>query len=416
MKSRVVFTVVMCAVFALVLAAGNSFAAEKVSKVKVGVMFGLTGAASPVGPVQVQGARLAVKEINERGGVNLGGKKVPIEAVVKDDETKPDVAIRRYRELLQEDKVHGVVGSTFAPIAAAVNKEVKKSPTTYFAACVAPIAMFKKGELADTSFGILGDAYSIGYAGAAHIINKLGIKNIYFFAPAYAFGWDQHAGAKDAAAKYGATMDYIEAPVGTSDFSSYILKIADKKPAIVMMAHWGVDAINVLKQSNELGLNKKTKMWFNWMTQVFGGGVPPEALDGVYSLMWWNWNMEGFEDATVVKTTNDFVARFQKEYNVVPDPYAAVAYMSVKELVRGIEASQSVDPKAVAAAIMKSPKFESVKGPGIWRQDRHALFTYGAFVVQGKGAKDRKTKDDLVKVIGAYTGEDYLPPLKSLGY
>ncbi len=414
MKSRLVFAVL--AILVLALCANGAIAAEKVSKIKVGVMFGLTGAASPVGPVQVQGAKLAVKEINDKGGVNIGGKKVPIEAVVKDDETKPDVAIRRYRELVQEDKVHGVVGSTFAPIAAAVNKEVKKSPTTYFSACVAPIAMFKKGELADTSFGILGDAYSIGYAGAAYIINKLGIKNIYFFAPAYAFGWDQYAGAKDAVAKYGAKMDYIEAPVGTSDFSSYILKIADKKPEIVMMAHWGVDAINVLKQANELGLNKKTKMWFNWMTQVFGSGVPPEALDGVYSLMWWNWNMEGFQDATVVKATNDFVTRFQKEYNVVPDPYAAVAYMSVKELVRGIELAQSVDPKTVSAALSKNPKFDSVKGPGIWRQDHHALFTYGAFVVQGKGSKDRKTKDDLVKVIGAYTGEDYLPSLKSLGY
>jgi len=37
-------------------------------------------------------------------------------------------------------------------------------------------------------------------------------------------------------------------------------------------------------------------------------------------------------------------------------------------------------------------------------------------VVVGKGAKDRKTPKDLVKVIGAYTGEDYLPTLKSLGY
>jgi branched-chain amino acid transport system substrate-binding protein len=406
------------ALFALGSFSGAALGAEAVSQVKVGLMFGLTGAASPIGPVQLQGAKLAVKEINEKGGVNLGGKKVPLEIVVKDDETKADVAIRRYREMLQEDKVHGVVGATFAPIAAALNKEVQKAPTVYFATCVAPIAMFKKGELADATYGILGDNYSIGYAGAAYIINKLGLKNIYFFAPAYAFGWDQHAGAKDAAAKYGAKMEYIEAPVGTSDFSSYLLKIAEKKPDIVMMAQWGVDAINVLKQSNEMGLNKKSKIWFDWMTQVFGSGVPPEALEGVYSLMFWNWNLDGFEDATVVKATKDFVARYQKEYgaNEAPDPYAAVAYISVKELVGGIEAAQSTDPKAIATALAKSPQFDSVKGPGVYREDHHALFKYGAFVVMGKGAKDRKVKGDLVKVIGAYTGEDYLPSLKSLGY
>jgi branched-chain amino acid transport system substrate-binding protein len=45
------------------------------------------------------------------------------------------------------------------------------------------------------------------------------------------------------------------------------------------------------------------------------------------------------------------------------------------------------------------------------------LFKYGAYVVLGKGAKERKDKKwDLVKIIGAYTGEDYLPPLSSLGY
>lgn len=388
------------------------------SKIKVGLMFGLTGAASPVGPVQLKGAELAIKEINEKGGVNLKGKKIPIEAVVKDDETKPDVALRRFRELVVEDKVNGLVAGTFAPIAAAINKEVKKTPLVFFSACVAPISMFKKDELAPTTFGILGDAYSIGYAGAAYAITKLNVKHIYFFAPAYAFGWDQYSGAKEAAANYKATMDYIEAPVGTADFSSYILKIADKKPDVVMMAHWGVDAINVLKQANELGLQKKTKLWFNWMTQVFGSGVPPHALQNVYSLMFWNWNMEGFEDQMVVDATRAFVDRYRKVYGKeeCPDPYAAVSYISVKELVRGIELSQSLDANEIAAALMKNPRFESVKGPGIYRIDRHALFKYGAFVTLGKGENERKVKGDLVKVIGAYTGEDYLPSLKSLGY
>jgi len=416
MNGRRAVAVVLFVVFGFVMFSSAGFAAEQLSKIKVGLMFGMTGAASPIGPVQLQGAKLAVKEVNEKGGVNYGGKKIPLEAVIKDDETKPDVAIRRYRELVYEDKVNGLVGSTFAPIAAALNTEMKKTPMVYFAGCVSTLAMFKKDELAETTFGIHGDAYSIGYASAAYVVNKLGYKNIFFFAPAYAFGWDQYAGAKDAVARYGGKMDYIEAPVGTADFSSYILKIAEKKPDIVMMAHWGVDAINVLKQANELGLNKKAKIWFDWMTNVFGSGVPAEALDGVYSLMSWYWNMDGFDDATVVKATKEFDAKYRKEYNDVPDPYAAVAYIAVKELVRGIETSQSVDPKTVAAALMKNNKFDSMKGPGTWRVDRHPLFKYGAFVVVGKGAKERKSKEDLVKVIGAYTGEDYLPTLKSLGY
>jgi len=103
----------LAAAWMLLCPRGGSGGADKV---KVGFMFGMTGAASPIGPVQLDGAKLAVKEINAGGGVMLGGKKVPVEFVVRDDETKPDIAIRRFRELLTEEKVHLIVGQTFAPI------------------------------------------------------------------------------------------------------------------------------------------------------------------------------------------------------------------------------------------------------------------------------------------------------------
>ena len=105
----------------------SSAPAAPPEKVKMGLMFGLTGAASPIGPVQLDGAKLAVKEINAAGGVKFGAKKVPIELYIKDDESKPDIAIRRYREMVDENKVDVIVGQTFAPISAALNKEVKKS-------------------------------------------------------------------------------------------------------------------------------------------------------------------------------------------------------------------------------------------------------------------------------------------------
>jgi len=390
--------------------------AEAPAKIKVGLMFGLTGAASPIGPVQLEGAKLAIKEVNAAGGVKIGGKKVPVEFVVKDDETKPDVAIRRFRELTSEDKVDILVGQTFAPISAAINKEVKKTPIAYFPVNVVAITMFEKNEMAETTFAIHGAAYSIGYAGASYIADKMKLKNIVFFAPAYAFGRDQWAGAKAAFEKRGIKVEYLESPVGTSDYTSYLLKIAEMKPDIVMMAHWGVDAINVLKQTYETGLKKKTKIWFDWMTNVFGSGVPAEALEGVYSLMSWYYDMKGFEDAAIVKAAESFTKKFMDEYKYPPDPYAAMAYIGTKEAIRGIELAQSTNPSAIAKAIMGNPKFDSMKGPGTWRVDHEPLFKYGAFVVVGKGEKERKDKWDLVKIIGAYTGEDYLPSLKELGY
>lgn len=392
-------------------------AAEAPKEVKVGLMFGLTGAASPVGPVQLDGARLAIDEINAAGGLDWGKKKVKVDFVVKDDETKPDVAIRRFRELVNDEKVDVVVGQTFASITGALNKQVHKEPIAYFPVNVVALGLFDKNELAPSTFAVHGCAYSAGYASASYIINKLGLKKVAFFGPAYAFGTDQWRGAQDAFAKAGIKAEYLESPVGTSDFTSYLTKVAELKPEIVMLAHWGTDAINVLKQVNETGLNKKTKIWFNWMTNVFGSGVPPEALEGVYSLMSWYYDLSGFPDKEIVDQGAAFATKFQKVYGYPPDPYSAMAYIGTKEALRGLSLAQSNDPAAVSKAIMANPTFDSMKGKGVWRADHQPIFKYNAFVVVGKGAAERKDqKWDLVKVIDSYTGEDYLPPLGMLNY
>lgn len=395
----------------------GALAATAPKEVKVGLMFGLTGAASPVGPVQLDGAKLAIDEINAAGGIDWGGEKVKVDYVVKDDETKPDVAIRRFRELVNDEKVDVVVGQTFASITGALNKQVKKMPVAYFPVNVVALGMFEKQEMAPSTFAVHGCAYSAGYASASYIVNKLEKKKIVFFGPAYAFGKDQWHGAQDAFAKYGIKADYLESPVGTSDFTSYLTKIIEMKPDIVMLAHWGTDAINVLKQANETGLNKKTKIWFDWMTNVFGSGVPAEALEGVYSLMSWYHDLSGFADKEIVAQGAEFSAKFQKVYGYPPDPYSAMAYIGTKEALRGLAAAQSNDPAAVAKAVMANPTFESMKGKGTWRADHQPVFKYNAFVVVGKSAAERTDqKWDLVKVIDAYTGEDYLPALNMLGY
>ena len=87
------FLIVLIAAFGF---AGN-VSADDPKEIKIGLMFGLTGPASPIGPVQMKGAQMAIKEINDAGGVKYKGKTIPVVAVIKDDETKGDVAVRRFK-------------------------------------------------------------------------------------------------------------------------------------------------------------------------------------------------------------------------------------------------------------------------------------------------------------------------------
>lgn len=389
---------------------------ESQKPIKLGLMFGLTGSASPVGPVQLDGAKLAIDEVNASGGVDVNGVKRKVEFVVRDDETKPDVAIRRFRELVNEEKVDAVVGQTFASISGALNQEVKRTPVAYFPVNVVGLDFFSPKELSEYTFSVHGCAYSAGYASAEVVVKELGKKDIVFFGPAYAFGQDQWKGAQAAFADMGVTAKYFESPVGTSDYTSYLTKIMEMKPEVVMLAHWGVDAINVLKQTYETGLKGKTTIFFNWMTNVFGSGVPAEAIDGVYSLMSWYHDLSGFDNPAIVASSNEFTKKFVDAFGYPPDPYSAMAYTGTKEVLRGISIAGTSDPSAVSKAIMANPTFSTMKGEGTWRIDHQPSFKYNAFIVVGKGAADRKDKWDLVEVIGAYTSDKYLPSLKMLGY
>ena len=100
MKKQI--SLVGCILALFVLAAVCSTWAQ--DTLKVGARFSQTGAGSVVGKIQVEAVKLAVKEANDKGGVTLGGKKMKVEVVLRDDETKPDVAVRRLREY-QNDRI-----------------------------------------------------------------------------------------------------------------------------------------------------------------------------------------------------------------------------------------------------------------------------------------------------------------------
>ncbi|HCG64607.1 MAG TPA: hypothetical protein DIW48_12535 [Sphaerochaeta sp.] len=417
MKRTITILLVLAMMMTSVAFAGAQAEQTTTGPIKLGLMFGLTGNASPIGPPQLDGAKLAIKEINTAGGIDFNGQKRLVEYLVRDDETKPDVAIRRFRALVNEDKVDAIVGQTFASITGALNQEVKRTPVAYFPVNVVGLDMFKKSEISDYTFAVHGSAYSAGYASAVTLVKDLNKKDIVFFGPAYAFGQDQWRGAQDAFKAMGITARYLESPVGTSDFTSYLSKIIDMKPEAVMLAHWGVDAINVLKQTYETGLKNQTTVFFNWMTNAFGSGVPAEALEGVYSLMSWYYDLTGFEDQQIVDASTVFANNFFNEYGYPPDPYSAMAYIGTKEALRGLSLAGSNDPSAVTKAMLENPQFDSMKGKAEWRIDRQPTFAYNAFIVVGKGPSERENQLwDLVKVIGAFTGDDYLPALNTLGY
>jgi len=391
--------------------------ADEPKNIKVGILLPLTGTFAAVAETQKQGALLAVDVINKRGGLKMPWGKVTVEGIVDDDEAKLDVGVRRYRYMVSEG-VKGVGGQTWAPLAYAINAIAIKEPMPYFPVCVMSKEGFQKGKLADSTFAVAYSPWTVGYMAGTSAVKTLGKKRIFFLARSDSFGWDIRDGVYDAAKQYGGEIvGYDEVSLGTSDFTTTLQKVQAAKPDVFIFAQFGADAVALLKQIHEMGLNKDMTVFNAFITNVVAKGVPAEALQGVYAMHYFYYDLSSLPDKAVAKSAQEFTELFRAKYHNPPDAYAAISYIAYMEMFRGFEAAKSFDPQKVSAALMAgNGDFNTVKGPAHWRQDHAAVYKYAAFLVKGKGPGEQKNEWDLFTVVGSLGGDTVMPTLQSLGY
>ena len=399
------------------LCVSSTALAANPDKIKVGILLPLTGTFAAVAETQRDGALLAIDVINKRGGLNMPWGKVLVEGVVADDEAKLDVGVRRYRYMVSEG-VKGVGGQTWAPLANSINNLVQKEPMPYFPVCVLAKEAFQKGRMADSTFAAAYSPWSVGYMAGSAAIKVLGKKRIFVLGRTDSWGWDIRDGIYAAAKENGAEIaGYDEVQLGTADFTTILQKVRAAKPDAFIAAQFAGDAVALLKQVQQMGLNKEMTIFNSFITNVVAKGIPPQALEGIYAMHYFYYDLADFADKDVAKSAKEFTELYQAKYKIPPDSYATIAYTAYMEMFRGFEAAKSLDPKAVSAALMANTgAFVSVKGPARWREDHSAVYKYAAFLVRGKGASEQKGEWDLFRVVGFQGDDTVMPPLKSLGY
>src|ERR1022692_4112618 len=363
--------------FCSVLGHGATIAAEP-AVVKIGILLPLTGTFAAVAETQRDGALLAIDVVNKRGCLDMPGGRVMMEGVVADDEAKQDVGVRRFR-YMQTEGVKGLGGQTWAPLAYAINAMVSKEPLPYFPVCVMSKEAFQKGKLADSTFATAYSPWTVGYMAGQAAVKTLGKKRIFFLARADSWGWDMRDGATAAAKEGGAEIvGYDEVALGTSDYTTVLQKVRAAKPDVFIASQFAADAVALLKQVHQMGLNKEMTIFNAFITNVVAKGLPPEALEGVYSMHYFYYDLSDFP----AKEVTDL---YRGKYNRPPDAYAAIAYIGYMEMFRGFEAAKSFEPQKVSAALMANKgQFNSIKGPASWREDHEAEYKYAAFLVRSE--------------------------------
>jgi len=408
-----VFLLVCTAV--LFVACGKQKKEEKPSVIKFGFGTSSTGTFAAVAQDQNRGAEYATAAINDAGGIKMPWGSVKIETLFRDDETKVDVAIRRFRELV-EDGIVGFSGAVFNPVAGALNEENKLSNIVYLPGCVPALDSFRKGNPSDITYSLVFSPWTLGYTTVKVLSEQLNAKTFYYVSRSDSWGRTMRDGMLAAMKKYDIKMiGEREFNVGTVDWSAAINEANKLSPDVFVSCHYGGDSVSVMKQAYDAGIHKKSKLFNSWTSTVVGLALPNEVLREIHGLTFFYHNFEGYSNPQLENSTKDLIEGFTKKFNQPPDSYAAIAYMVYDLFKEAAEKAGSFDAKKIAA-VLNSNSFNTMKGKGYFRESHEFIADHMLFYVRGKPASEMKDRFDVFKIIGSYGGEELVPSLKDLGY
>jgi branched-chain amino acid transport system substrate-binding protein len=324
---------------------GLGYANAADGKVKIGLMFTLSGPAAVLGQQGRDGFLLAAEKLgNKFGGVDT-------EIVVIDDEQKPDIAVNKAKELVERDQVDFVVGPIFSNILMAIVKPVTDANKIL----VSPNA----GTSTLAGKGCNPNVFVTSYQNdqVHEILGKYaqdkGYKRLFLLAPNYQAGKDSFAGFKRS--YKGEVVNEIFTPLGQVDFSAELAQIASAQPDAVFAFMPGGMGVNLVKQYRQAGL---ASIPFLSTFTVDESTLPAQqdAALGFFGGANWAPNFDNPQ-------SKEFVAAYEKKYGSVPGTYAMQAYdaaMLIDSAVKAVGGKVS-DQGALQAALAKAD-FTSLRG------------------------------------------------------
>ncbi|MDX1796060.1 MAG: urea ABC transporter substrate-binding protein [Hydrogenovibrio sp.] len=317
--------------------------------VTVGILHSLTGtmAISEIGSVQAE--KLAIKQINEMGGI-LGRK---IKVITEDGASDWPTFAEKSKKLLESDKVPAVFGCwTSASRKAVLPIFEKDNGLLYY-------PTFYEGlEESHNVFYTGQEATQQILAGLNWANKTLGAKKFYLVGSDYIWPRTSMKIARKHIENvlHGKVVGEEYYPLGSTQFGSLINKIKLKKPDLVFSAVVGGSNVAFFKQLNAAGMNsKRQKLLTLSVTEDEAKGIGGENLEGFYS------SMKYFQSLDL-PSNKEFVKAFKAEYgqDAVIGDVTESAYLGPWLWKAAVEKAGSFDIEKVIAA---SPGYEWKTSP-----------------------------------------------------
>ncbi len=316
-------------------------------KLKIGLIYSLSGPPSVLGQQSKNGFELALKHL----GGKMGGRDV--ELFVADDELKPDVAIQKVRGFLDRDRVDFVVGPIFSNILQAIHKPVMDAGTILISTNAGTSSF--AGHQCNPNFFVTSYQNDQIFETLGTVAQSRGYKRVYVLVPNYQAGKDAIAGFKHA--YKGQIVEESLVPLKSFDFQAELTKISTLKPDALFTFMPGGLGIALIKQFNQAGLKGQVPILSAFTADEATLPALKDAALGIFGALTWAPNTDNPQN-------KKFVADYEAAYHAVPASFAMQAYdaaMLIDSAVRAVKGNMS-DKNAVRAALKKAD-FKSVRGP-----------------------------------------------------
>ena len=360
--------------------------------VRIGLVDPFTGVYAAIAQNEVVGAKYAVEQINAKGGI-MGR---PIELLVEDSANDVGTGVQKTRKLIERDQVSFIIGDVNSGIAIAMAQVTSEKKVLHIVSG-GHTDVVTGSNCSWNVFRVCNSTTMDANAIADTLIEKFG-KKWYFLTPDYAYGHSVQASFEKVLKAAGGSSAGSLVPLGTPDYSSYLIQAKAYNPQVLINVMGGGDQVASLKQFVQFGLDKQMAVGGTLFELESIRAVPEAARIGWWTMEWW-WNQP---DNPHIKS---FVADVKKAAGQTPTARHWFGYASVQSFALVANQQKTIDGLKLAHALegfKLPPEVALQPGAPAYRAGDHELMST---VFVGEAHSPQGDPDNMFTVKNPVPGE-----------
>ena len=378
--------------------------AQTPGTIKIGVLNDMSG---PYADVSGKGSVIAAQMAAEDFAKQAGAGAPRVEILSGDHQNKADIGANLARAWVDRDGVAAVVDVPNSAVALAVNQIMREKDRTFLASSTATSDL-TGSQCAPTTVQWTFDTWALAN-GTARAVIRQGGRKWFFIGSDYALGASLIRDASQVIKAEGAAvLGDVRAPLGMTDYSSYLLQAQSSGADVIATANGGDDAINTVKQAAEFGIGRDGSQrmvgLLVFLTDVEGMGL--QTAQGLLLTEAFYWDLND--------STRAWSQRFaERSGGKMPTMNHAGVYSETIAFLRAATAVGSLSGRAIVAKMEAAPIDDPLFGPTTIRPDGRA--EHAMYLFRVKKPSESKGKYDLYDVVATIPAAEAFRPMAQGG-